>query len=79
MHTVMQTEMMRLRQEITTEAEEREWQMREEAQDRDRWLVESLDEREQCTRDWWMPESDRQDEIMLHQMFLMVKDAHPWP
>lgn len=41
------------------ESEEREWWMMKEAKDRDCWLVESLDQREQSTRDWWTREDDR--------------------
>lgn len=56
-----------------TKVEEREWQIREEAEDRDCQLIESLDESEQHTRDWWMREADRQDEIMIRQMLHMIK------
>lgn len=55
---------------------EGEWRIREEAEDRDRRLVELRDERERHMREWWMREVDRRDEIMLCQMFLIVKDAH---
>lgn len=42
--------------------------MREEAKDRDRYLIEPLDESEQCKRKWWTQEADRRD-----KMFLMLK------
>lgn len=58
-----------------TEFEERELWMMKEAKDRDRWLIESLDQREQHTRDWWTLEDDSRDEIKFHQMLLMVKGA----
>lgn len=49
--------------------------MREEAKDKDRWLMESLDEREQHTREWWMWEVNKLNKMMFHQMFLVIKDA----
>lgn len=38
---------------------------REEVEDRDPRLIESADERKQLTSDWWMSETDRQDDNML--------------
>lgn len=44
----------------------REWRMREEAEVRDRCLIESFDKRERCTRKWRTREADRHDELMFH-------------
>ena len=65
-------EIVRLQQEMTS-------QMREEAEARDRLLMQSLDERDQRTRDWRNEEADRRDEIMIRQMLDMVKTSRRGP
>lgn len=58
---------------------ERERWMREEIEDGDRQLIESLDEREWCRREWGTHEANKRDKLMLHQMFRMVNDSRHGP
>lgn len=46
---------------------------------RDHRLIESLDEKEWDMRECSTWEADRRDELMLHQMFCMVKDSCAGP
>ena len=41
--------------------------------------MQSLDERDQRTGDWWTEEADRRDEIMIRQMLDMVKRSRRGP
>lgn len=50
--------------------------MREESEDRDHYITEVLNERERLMRDWWATEANRQDDILLCQMLLLLKDVH---
>ena len=57
------------------EAEVRDRRLHEEAEARDRRLMQSLDEGEQRTRTWWIEEADRRDEVLIRQMFDLVKKS----
>lgn len=49
--------------------------MRQEAEDKDHRFIELLVEREEHMKELWTQKAHKLDDIMLCQMFVMIKDA----